>query len=129
VPRSVLPEVVSTLTPPASLYSNSVHYGRPEPLLQRALGISERAFGKEHVDVARALNYLGLCYKARGDYASAEPLLQRTLAYWEKTFGPNHGWVAIGLGNLAALYVLMGDYDRAEPLYLRAISIDEGNNS
>jgi CHAT domain-containing protein/Tfp pilus assembly protein PilF len=85
----------------------------------------EKAFGKDHPNVAIFLNNLAERYRTLGDYAKAEPLYKRSLAIVEKTYGPKHPHVARGLNNLAALYDSLGDYASAEPLYKRSLTIKE----
>jgi tetratricopeptide (TPR) repeat protein len=96
-----------------------------EPLLQRALTISERVLGPEHPDVATSLNGLALLYRAKGRYAEAEPLYQRALAIFEKVLGPVHPHVAACINNLALLYHDQRRYREAEPLCQRALAIFE----
>src|SRR5579885_2608874 len=100
-------------------------YARAEPLLQRALAISEQALGPQHPHTATSLNNLARLYHDQGDYARAEPLLQRALAISEQALGPQHPHTATSLNNLAGLYHAQGDYARAEPLYQRALAISE----
>jgi CHAT domain-containing protein len=85
----------------------------------------EKAFGKNHPNVAILMNNLAERYSGLGDYARAEPLYKKSLAIVEKTYGPNHPHVARGLNNLAGLYDSLGDYARAEPLYKRSLAIKE----
>jgi tetratricopeptide (TPR) repeat protein len=49
-------------------------YEEAEPLVQRALAITEKALGPEHPDVGRDLNNLEGLYCAQGRYEAAEPL-------------------------------------------------------
>ncbi len=100
-------------------------YGRAEPLYERALAIREAALGKNHPDVADALNNLASLYLDQGLYGRAEPLYQRALAIREAALGKNHPDVASSLNNLAILYMEQGLYGRAEPLYQRALAIRE----
>jgi hypothetical protein len=58
------------------------------------VGISEKALGVEHPDVATSLNKLAGLYRVQGQYAEAEPLYQRSLAIREKALGPEHPTVA-----------------------------------
>ena len=48
--------------------------------LQRALAIREKAFGKEHEDVAKSVNDLAVTYLNLAEYDRALPLYQRALA-------------------------------------------------
>ncbi|CAM9170512.1 unnamed protein product, partial [Laminaria digitata] len=64
-------------------------YDEAVPLLRRSLDIREKALGPEHLEVASALNGLGL-----GIYPGAELLSRRTLTIREKASGPEHVGVA-----------------------------------
>src|SRR5947209_16159620 len=88
----------------AGRYSDAI------PIAQRALAIRERALGRDHPDVAAALNNLALLYDKEGRYDEAEPLYERALVIQEKSFGPNHPNVGISLNNLAALCLARGPY-------------------
>jgi len=93
---------------------------------ERALQILERRLGKNHPDVATALNNLALLHYSRGNYDAAEPLYQRSLAIDEHTLGIDHPGVATDLNNLALLYKKQGNLEAAEPLLKRAMEIKEG---
>jgi tetratricopeptide (TPR) repeat protein len=81
----------------ALIYAAS--YEKVEPLLQRALAISEKALGPDHPDAAQSLNNLALLYHGQGRYAEAEPRYQRALTISEKALGPDHPNVALSLNN------------------------------
>ncbi len=92
---------------------------------ERALQILERKLGRNHPDVATALNNLALLHYSRGNYDAAEPLYQRSLAIDEHTLGIDHPGVATDLNNLALLYKKQGNLEAAEPLLKRAMEIKE----
>jgi hypothetical protein len=71
-----------------------------EPLMRRALAITEASFGPDHPD---DLNNLAQLFRATNRLAEAEPLMRRALAITEASFGPDHPDVAILLNNLAQL--------------------------
>jgi CHAT domain-containing protein/Tfp pilus assembly protein PilF len=100
-------------------------YDEALPLVERVLGIRERALGPEHPDVAQTLNNLAVLYDERGDYAKAELFYQRALTIREKALGPEHPDVGTNLAKLAALYFRMGDDAKPEPLFQRALTIRE----
>jgi len=102
--------------------------GEPETAIaafERALSILERRLGKNHPDVATALNNLALIHYSRGNYDGAEPLYRRSLMIDEQTLGIDHPGVATDLNNLALLYKKQGDLESAEPLLKRAMEIKE----
>ncbi|MFL5665310.1 MAG: tetratricopeptide repeat protein [Ktedonobacteraceae bacterium] len=96
-----------------------------EPLLQRALAISEQVLGPEHPNTALNLNNLAALYRSQGKYEQAEPLYERALAISEQVLGPEHPETATSLNNLAAFYDNQGDYEHAKPLYERTLAIME----
>ena len=68
--------------------------GQPEaarPLQERALGITEAAFGPGHPTVAAALNNLAMILRDLGQPEAARPLLERALAIDEAAYGPAIG--------------------------------------
>ena len=103
-PDLVEPSATSWLLDRAGIYLQS--RGEPaaaRPLLDRALTITEAAYGPEHPAVATRLNNLALVLGDLGEPAAAQPLLDRALAITEAAYGPEHPAVAISLGNLAAV--------------------------
>ena len=62
----------------AVLYDSEGKYAEAEPLHKRALGIWEKALGKDHPRVATSLNNLALLYDSQGKYAEAEALYERS---------------------------------------------------
>lgn len=100
-------------------------YAEAEPILKRALGIYEKALGKEHPLTATSLNSLAELYREQGKYAEAEPLHKRALEIREKALGKEHIDTATSLNNLAGLYYDQGKYAEAEPLFKRVVEIFE----
>jgi len=105
--------------------SARARYSEAEPLLQRALAISEQQLGPLHPDTATSLNNLASLYQQQGKFTEAEPLLQRALAITEQQLGPLHFATATSLNNLASLYQDQGRLAEAEPLLQRALDIAE----
>jgi len=120
-------------TPEAAFLLNQAGYylqkrarnSEAEPLLMRALAISEQELGATHPSTALSLNNLALLYRTQGKYTEAEPLLKRALAIYEQQFGAIHPDTAISLNNLAMLYQYQGKYAEAELLLKRALAIHE----
>lgn len=98
-------------------------YAEAVPMAEQALKIREEILGREHVDVAHALNNLGLLHNSLGDKDRAESLYMRALQIFEKTLGPQHPNVAEIKNNLANLYLFRGEYPRSESLYKEAREI------
>ena len=94
-------------------------------MAERALAITEKALGPDHLAVATGISNLAALYDVLGDYHKAEPLYKRSLAIREKALGPDHPDVARNLNNLAELYEKLSDYKKAEPIYRRLLAIKE----
>ncbi len=95
------------------------------PLSERALTITENAFGSEHPQTAESLNNLGLLLQEQDDLATARSLFERALEIDEKTLGPDHPRTATSLNNLAVLLRHQGDLAAARPLIERSLAIRE----
>ena len=93
--------------------------------VHRAVEVLEKTLGKEHADLASALNNLGLVHTAGGGLEQAEAVYRRALAIDEKTLGPNHPGVAADLNNLGLLYKKQGKLADADAALKRSISIKE----
>lgn len=100
-------------------------YSEAVPFAERALKLRESALGPSHLDVAEALNNLGLIYFVQGRHGEAEPLFKRSLSISERVQGSDHLTVARTLGNLASVYQAQGRYSEAEPLFKRSLAIRE----
>ena len=79
------------------------------PLAERALAITETAYGPDHPDVGTRLNNLAWILRDLGDPAAARPLAERALAITETAYGPEHPDVGIQLDNLAWILRDLGD--------------------
>lgn len=100
-----------------------------EPLLRRALAVTEQSMGSRHravaVSLAVPLATLGRFYAIQHRYREAEPLFRRALAIEEKTVGPEHPGVASTLSDLGHVVSAQRRYADAEALYRRALGILE----
>ncbi|MGP0022601.1 MAG: FxSxx-COOH system tetratricopeptide repeat protein [Streptosporangiaceae bacterium] len=94
-------------------------------LQERALVITEAAYGPDHPEVAIHLNNLALILKDLGDPEGARPLDERALVITEAAQGPDHPEVAIRLNNLAGILKDLGDPEGARELQERALAITE----
>jgi nephrocystin-3 len=102
-------------------------YEHAEPLLRRALAISERIYGSSHANVASDLNNLAWLLKETNRLSEAEPLMRRALVIDEQSLGAQHPHVARDLSNLALLLHATNRLREAEPLMQRALAISEHN--
>ena len=74
----------------ATLLKDTDRLEEAEPLVRRALAISEAASGRHHPTVAVALNNLAMLLKGTNQFEEAEPLMRRALAIDEAAFGEQH---------------------------------------
>jgi len=100
-------------------------YAGARAAYERALAITEWAFGPDHPNVARDVNNLGLVLHALGDLAGARAAHERALAIDERAFGPDHPKVAIRINNLGLVLNDLGDLAGARAAFERALAIDE----
>ncbi len=103
------------------------NHGEAIKAFESAMNLTSKRLGKNHPDVAAALNNLALLHYAQGNYAAAEPLYKQSLAIDEHALGIDHPGVATDLNNLALLYKKQGNLAAAEPLLKRALAIKEKN--
>jgi tetratricopeptide (TPR) repeat protein len=94
-----------------------------QPLLERALAISENALGPEHPLTAKILNNLGVLFENRRDYVSSETFHKRALDIQETVLGLEHIDTALTLNNLGFLFHKRGDLVSAGVFYERAFEI------
>jgi tetratricopeptide (TPR) repeat protein/transcriptional regulator with XRE-family HTH domain len=100
-------------------------YEQAEPLLKRALGMSEKVVSPEHPDTARLLNDLGWLYYHLGKYEQAESRYKSALIIRKQVLGAHHPDTATTLNDLGLLYENQGKYEQAEPLLQQALAIRE----
>ncbi len=111
----------------ATLLQATHRLAEAEPLMRRALTITEQSYGSEHPRVAPDLNNLAKLLQDTNRLEEAEPLLRRALAITEQSYGSEHPEVAIFLNNLATLLQATNRLAEAEPLLRRALTIDEAS--
>ncbi len=97
-------------------------YEPAEAQLRNALEIRERLFGKEEVEVARALEDLAWLMVQKRDFATAESLLRRALLIRERMLGEDHPDVAATLASVAWTLQWQGDFRTAESLLRQALT-------
>lgn len=115
--------VATSLNNLAILRRAQGQYTQAEPLLQRALTITEHTLGTEHPRVAMSLNNLAELYQLEGRHEEAESLYLRALTIWEQTSEPLYPQAAVSLHGLAKLYQALGHHPEAEALYRGAVII------
>ncbi|HYJ05725.1 MAG TPA: FxSxx-COOH system tetratricopeptide repeat protein [Chthoniobacterales bacterium] len=90
---------------------------------ERALTLTERAFGSDDPIVGIRISNLGSAQQALGDLGSARAAFERVLRIDEHAFGPDHAEVAEDLNNLGALLNEVGDFVGAKAAFERALVI------
>ena len=103
------------------IYSRSllIHQGKnaeAETLLQEVLAIQEQTFGKDHPNVATALDAMGNLERARGDLTKAETHAARAVAIYQAAYGDSNHQTAVAKAHLAQVFIRKGQYERAEPV-------------
>ena len=106
-------------------YGDLGDHAKQRDMLERALAIEERAYGRDHPDVAITLGNLGGAYGDLGDHAKKRDMLERALAIKERAYGRDHPEVAITLGNLGNAYGDLGDQAKKRDVLERALAIKE----
>ena len=107
----------------ARFYQAKSQFTTVESWYQKALTISEKQLGSNHIETSTSLNNLASLYHSMGRYVEAEPLYVQSLAIDQIVYGANHLDTATNLNNLAGLYHSMGRYPEAEPLYVKSLAI------
>ncbi|HYO71423.1 MAG TPA: tetratricopeptide repeat protein [Archangium sp.] len=93
--------------------------------LQQALTLAEKTLGREHPDVAVALNNLGKMHFVQGHHEEALAHYERAISLSEKALGPENPQVAQFMSNLATLLLKQGDRARGMELLRRALALEE----
>ena len=82
--------MAQTLTNFGNAYGDLGDHAKSRDVLERALAIKERAYGRDHPDVAITLGNLGMAYGELGDAAKKREYVTRTLKIFEGAYGPDH---------------------------------------
>ena len=119
------PDVATGLQSLAAIDLYMGDYAKAEPLLLKALDLSEKELGPQHPNTGGVMEALGVLYDEMGDFARSESYFQRALSVQEIDPGPNHPDTAITLESFGFHYMNMGDYDKALSYCTRALTIQE----
>ncbi len=98
-------------------------YARARPPLEQAVEALEKGRGREHLDLATALNNLALVEHYAGDYEESETHYRRSLAIRKNGLGLNDPLVGQSLNNLALLLHDRAKLQEAEDLARAALSV------
>lgn len=102
-------------------------FSEAEPLMRRALEISEKSYDANHPSIAIHLNNLAQLLQSTNRIHEAEPLMRRALSIDESNYGIEHAEVAVDLNNLAQLLKDINQPLEAEAMMRRALAITESS--
>jgi tetratricopeptide (TPR) repeat protein len=91
-------------------------YAQAQPLYERALTMSEKAWGPSAYMTRAILNELALLFQAQGNLTEAKPLFERVLAANEEVLGFEDHFTVTTRNNLATVLHAQGDLDGARLL-------------
>jgi len=125
-PLAVAPAETGRLLNQAGLYLHTrAEFARARACFERALKIAEAAYGRDHPNVAAAVNNLGSVLQDQGHLAGARACFERALKIDEAAYGPEHPTVTIRVNNLGGVLHDQGDLAGARACFERALKIDE----
>ena len=108
-----------------SIVDDMGRYAEARVLLERAVGLKEKALGPGDPSVANTLSNLGVLLYDVGDFPGALATHERALALRERVLGPDHPDVAESLNNLANALFAMGVYERSKAIEEQVLSAFE----
>lgn len=109
----------------AIMYAKAGRFNESKELFRQVLTISETVFGKDHPDVAKALNNLARVHYFTSDYPTTLALHSRALAIRKGALGAEHIDVTGSLDGVGSAYQGLGDIDKAMPFLEEALKIRE----
>jgi tetratricopeptide (TPR) repeat protein len=125
--RSLNFDLISALNGLALIHEAEGETSEADKLLQRAILVSQKAFGEQSAVLAGTLNNAAVCYKSRGQYDEAEKLLLRVILMKEKLLGRLHPSTGESLGNLALVYLAKGQISQALEYFKLTEEVGERN--
>jgi tetratricopeptide (TPR) repeat protein len=100
-------------------------YAAARSLSERALALTEAAYGADHLEVAYVLDALGYLLRVQGDLAGAQAAHERALAISRAAQDPDQLLVAFVLHNLGRVLHAKGDLAGARTYLERALAIKQ----
>ena len=82
--------MAGTLTNLGTAYGKLGENAKARDVLERALAINERTYGRDHPNVAITLMNLGVAYGQLGDAAKKRKYVTRAVTILEGAYGPDH---------------------------------------
>ena len=107
----------------AQLLRRTNRLGEAEPLMRRALEISEAALGDHHPNVATCMSNLASLLQETSRFGEAEPMMRRALEIEVAAVGDHHPTVAVRLNNLAQVLKDTNRIEEADPMMRRALEV------
>jgi CHAT domain-containing protein/Flp pilus assembly protein TadD len=99
------------------------HYAAAVAPARRAVTLFESVNGKDHANVAIALDALGQSYIMAERFKEAVPIFQRSLAIFQKTLGNSNIYTGQSLNYLGVAYQRTGRVAEAVPFHQRALEV------
>ncbi len=96
-------------------------------LLEHSLLIHKKNYGKNHIQTAWVLTWLGSVYRELGDYEKAKEFLEQALLGHKKHYGGNHTRTAGILRSLGQVHLLENHLARAESLINKSLEVFKHN--
>jgi serine/threonine protein kinase len=122
----VPPEIlVAALSNVATADVSLGEYVEAEALASEALGVAERAFGKDSPNVIPPLWTLEITAYQRGDLEQEQRLIERRLAVARAAFPPRHPWVVSALGESGFVLMRTGQAKQGEARMREALNLLE----
>ncbi|KAI0855788.1 hypothetical protein F4860DRAFT_448425 [Xylaria cubensis] len=103
------------------LYYDQVKLKEAVEMCHRALTVSEKVFGSQHLSTIQILNNLGHFYLDYDNCEKAMEILQRALQGAEHYLEPNHGLTLSIIGGLGLVFVKQGLLKDAEDMFQRGL--------
>jgi len=96
-----------------------------QPLIERALALTEQARGPDDVQTAKIRRDLGRAFQRQREYSTALPLLERATTVFENALGTEHPATIDIWTSLSATYGALGQRPKAETIAQRALDVGE----
>jgi tetratricopeptide (TPR) repeat protein/transcriptional regulator with XRE-family HTH domain len=120
-----LPEACELLSRVGHYFLKRGRFEEAEPLLSRAVVLTEQSSGPEHAALIPRLLLQANVFNQQGKHERAESALCRTLVLCKLHLGLSHSKAAEALSSLGGTYYQQGRYEEAESLLCQALQIQE----
>ena len=100
-------------------------YAEAEPLLERAVALSEQILGPEDPRTLNRLSSLAGLYKEQGQLVQAEAIMRKVIAGLRAAYGEGNPKLLFALNNLGLLLVESGKFSEAEETLRTAVELTD----